>query len=98
MFNKKDLIDQLSGAHGGTMAYASKAEAERAVGSVLDGLCALISKDDSEGINLAGFGSFKRSTRAARAGRNPKTGETIQIPASQKVAFKMSKSLKDSLK
>lgn len=96
MYTKQDLIKMLSESSEGA-AYATKAEAERAIGNVLDGIKSLVSKDESEGVNLVGFGAFRRVTRAARQGRNPATGEVIQIKESKSVNFKVSKPFKDSL-
>ncbi len=48
-------------------------------------------------VAVSGFGTFKKSERAARTGRNPQTGETIQISASKSVSFKASKTLKDEM-
>lgn len=49
------------------------------------------SVDSGDGVNIPGFGKFKKSTRAARSGRNPKTGEAISIPEKVLVTFKASK-------
>jgi len=48
-------------------------------------------------VAVAGFGRFKLSSRAARQGRNPATGETIEIPAARKLAFSAAKSVRDAL-
>lgn len=95
MFSKQDLIKELTESTG---AFATKAEAERAVAGVLDGVKNLVSADGSDGLNLVGFGSFRKVTRAARQGRNPATGETIQIAESKSVSFKVSKPFKEGLK
>ena len=50
-----------------------------------------------DSVTLAGLGSFSLSERAARAGRNPKTGEVIEIPASKAIKFKLSKAAKDAV-
>ena len=88
--NKADLVESMSRHMG-----SSKAEAERALeaftGSVAAGL-----KRDHE-VAILGFGSFRISHRAARTGRNPKTGEPIAIAASIGVGFRAGKALKDSL-
>lgn len=97
MYSKQDLIKQLTESTNGEAAYATKAEAERAIGNVLDGIKSLVSGSDSEGVNLVGFGSFRKVTRAARQGRNPATGEVIQIKESKSVNFKISKPFKDGL-
>jgi len=98
MYSKQDLIKQLTESTKGDAAYGTKAEAERAISNVLDGIKALASASDSEGLNLVGFGSFRKVTRAARQGRNPATGEVIQIKESKSVNFKISKPFKDGLK
>ncbi len=72
-----------------------KADAEKAVNIVLDDIDR--GAQAGERVNISGFGTFSVSTRQARAGRNPKTGETIQISASRSAKFKPGKQLKDSL-
>lgn len=76
-------------------AGLSKADAGSAVSAVLDTITEALSKGDK--IALVGFGNFETSERAAREGRNPATGETIQIAASKAVKFKAGKALKDSV-
>jgi len=76
-------------------AGVSKADAGSAVSAVLDTITEALSKGDK--IALVGFGNFEISERAAREGRNPATGETIQIAASKAVKFKAGKALKDSV-
>ena len=76
-------------------AGLSKADAGSAVSAVLDTITEALSKGDK--IALVGFGNFEISERAAREGRNPATGETIQIAASKAVKFKAGKALKDSV-
>jgi DNA-binding protein HU-beta len=95
MFSKQDLIKELTES---TNAFATKAEAERSIAGVLEGIKNLVTKSESEGLNLVGFGSFRKVTRAARQGRNPATGEVIQISESKSVNFKISKPFKESLK
>lgn len=87
---KTDLIDQLADKTGMT-----KAEAKGA----LDGLVDLLSDNLKKGnkIQLTGFGTFEVRDRKAREGRNPSTGETIQIAASKAPAFKAGKALKDAV-
>jgi DNA-binding protein HU-beta len=88
--NKGELIDAVSGKTG-----LAKADATRAVDAVLDSITdALKSKDT---VAIVGFGTFAVKTRAARAGRNPRTRETIQIPASEVPGFKAGKALKDAV-
>ncbi|MDD9979324.1 MAG: HU family DNA-binding protein [Boseongicola sp.] len=76
-------------------AGLSKADAGSAVSAVLDTISVALAKGDK--IALVGFGNFEVSERAAREGRNPATGETIQIAASKAVKFKAGKALKDSV-
>jgi len=88
--NKKELADAMAEA-----ADISKADAARA----LDGMIAAITKalQEGESVSIIGFGTFLVRDRAARTGRNPKTGETIQIAASKSPAFKAGKALKDAV-
>ena len=73
----------------------NKGEAERAVNIVLEDVITALKQ--GERVNISGFGTFSVSTRQARTGRNPKTGESIQITASRSAKFKAGKQLKDSL-
>jgi len=88
--NKTELIDAVAGA-----ADLSKASAARAVDAVTDAILAALAKGDN--VALAGFGTFAVKERAARQGRNPRTGETIDIAASRSVGFKAGKAFKDAL-
>jgi len=72
-----------------------KAIAERAVNTVFDDIVTALKAGDK--ISISGFGTFAVSSRKARTGRNPKTGDAIEIPASKSAKFKAGKSLKDSL-
>ena len=73
----------------------SKAEASRAVEAFTEVVKKALKKGDS--VSLVGFGTFTVRERAARTGRNPRTGETIQIKASKNPAFKAGKAFKDAL-
>ena len=73
----------------------SKAQADRAVGAVLEGIQKGLKKAGE--VSIVGFGTFRVKTRAARTGRNPRTGEQIKIRASKSVGFKAGKPLKTSL-
>lgn len=75
---------------------ATKAEAERAVEGVFDTIVKTMSR--GEEVAITGFGTFRVAKRAARMGRNPKTGESIQIKASVKPKFRAGKSLKEAVK
>jgi DNA-binding protein HU-beta len=88
--NKEDLIEALTSSAGLT-----KADAGRVVDSVIDTITKALSK--GEEVRLAGFGAFVVTKRAASTGRNPRTGETIQIPASKNPKFRAAKALKDTL-
>ena len=76
-------------------AGMTKKDAEKAVSVALDAIAAELAAGNR--VQLAGFGIFETKTRAARPGRNPKTKETIEIPASTSVTFKASKTLKDAV-
>lgn len=88
--NKSELIDIV--AEG---ADISKAAATRAVDSVIEGITGTLVK--GEQVTLVGFGTFSVKDRAARMGRNPRTGEPIQIKASKNPGFKAGKALKDAV-
>jgi DNA-binding protein HU-beta len=87
---KAELIETLSNKMG-----LNKADAEKAVNIILDDITNALKQ--GERVNISGFGTFSVSNRQARSGRNPKTGETIQISASRSAKFKPGKQLKDSL-
>ena len=76
-------------------AGMTKKDAEKAVSVALDAIAAELAAGNR--VQLAGFGIFETKTRAARTGRNPKTKEAIEIPASTSVTFKASKTLKDAV-
>jgi DNA-binding protein HU-beta len=90
--NKAELVEAVQNALGGE---TSKRAAQEAVDAVLDSIAKGVKKDKV--VQLIGFGTFKVSKRAARKGRNPKTGETIKIAASKSVRFSPSSTLKASL-
>lgn len=88
---KDELVGKISAD-----AAISKSEAAAALAAVTSGITdALVSGD---GVTLTGFGAFSVSNRAARMGRNPRTGEALQIAASRGVKFKAGKALKDAVK
>ena len=76
-------------------AELSKTDAGSAVDSVIDSIIGALKAGDD--VRLVGFGTFSVSDRAASEGRNPRTGEKINIPASKQPKFKAGKGLKDSL-
>ena len=88
--NKAELIEHVAQAAG-----LSKADAGRAVDAVLGGVTGALKSGDS--VALTGFGTFEVRSRAARTGRNPKTGEALQIAASKAPGFKAGKALKDAV-
>ena len=88
--NKAELIEAVAEA-----ADLNKATATRAVDAMLNGITDALKK--GEQVALVGFGTFEVRERAARAGRNPQTGETINIKASKAPAFKAGKALKDAV-
>lgn len=88
--NKAQLVDKISGG-----ADLSKAAAGRALDSMLEAIVETLQDGDS--VSLIGFGTFQVRDRAERSGRNPQTGEVIQIPAAKVPAFKAGKQLKDSV-
>ena len=88
--NKQELIDNIASS-----AAITKAAAARALASVIDSVTNSLKKDDS--VVLVGFGTFSVRSRAARTGRNPQTGQEIQIKAAKVPAFKAGKALKDAV-
>ncbi len=90
--NKGDLIDAVHKALGDE---ASKKCAEGALSAVLGAIADGVREDGS--VQIVGFGTFKKKHRAARMGRNPKTGEPMQIAASTSVGFTPSAALKKSM-
>ena len=88
--NKNELIDAIA-----EEADLSKASAGRALDAALGAITAALKKQDT--VSLVGFGTFSVKHRAAREGRNPRTGETIQIGASNAPGFKAGKALKDAV-
>ena len=87
---KADLIEGLS-----NKLAMNNSEAEKAVNIMLDDIITALKA--GERVNISGFGTFAVSMREARTGRNPKTGESIEISASRSAKFKPGKQLKDSL-
>lgn len=88
--NKNELVDAVAENAG-----LSKAEAARAVDAVVASISGALKQGDS--VTLVGFGTFQVRARAARTGRNPKTGENITIAASKNPVFKAGKALKDAV-
>ena len=88
--NKTELIDAIAAA-----ADLPKASAARALDAVIDSVTDSLKKGDQ--VSLVGFGTFSVKHRNARAGRNPQTGATIQIKASNVPSFKAGKALKEAV-
>lgn len=88
--NKGELIEATSDASGLSKADVSK---------VLDGIITRITESVQKGdkVAISGFGTFERRERAARTGRNPQTGEELQVAASKAPAFKPAKAFKDAV-
>lgn len=93
--NKSDLVDALASSTGMT-----KADAARAVDALFATDSGIISKNLKYGkkVQITGFGTFEAKMRKARTGRNPRTGQTINIPATTSPSFRAGKGLKDAMK
>ncbi len=89
--NKADIINKVHDVLGGT-----KADAERAVDTVFDSITTAMK--DGEQVSVAGFGIFEAKMREARTARNPRTGETVPVPAMRVPKFRAAKGLKDTVK
>lgn len=89
--NKAALVDKVQEVLGGT-----KVEAEKVVDTVFDSITK--SLKSGEEVSVAGFGIFEAKTRAARTARNPRTGESIKVPAMKTPKFRAAKALKDAVK
>ena len=88
--NKNDLVAAVADNTG-----LSKADSAKAVDSVFDSITGVLKAGGD--VRLVGFGTFSVATRAASEGRNPRTGEKIQIAASKQPKFKAGKGLKDAV-
>jgi nucleoid DNA-binding protein len=88
---KTELIDKIASGAG-----LSKADASRALDSTLDAVKASLKKGQK--VTLVGFGTFAVTKRKARKGRNPRTGQVINIPAAKTPKFTAGKALKDAVK
>ena len=88
--NKAELINAVA-----EKAALSKKDSEAAVSAALEAIAAALA--EGEEVRLVGFGTFEVKKREARMGRNPKTKEAIQIPASKVPSFKAGKALKDAV-
>jgi DNA-binding protein HU-beta len=90
MAGKNEIIEAIAGE-----TQMARRDAAAAYDAFLNAVTAALQR--GEKVNVAGLGAFSVSDRAERAGRNPKTGETITIPASRAVKFKPGKELKESV-
>lgn len=88
--NKAELVTKIAADSG-----LSKKDSEKALTAALDAITAALTEGDK--VQLVGFGIFDVKERAARTGRNPKTKEAIEIPASRIPQFKAGKALKDAV-
>lgn len=88
--NKGDLVDAVASSTGD-----SKSGAAASLDAVLDAITSALKGGDK--VQISGFGTFEVRARAARQGRNPQTGATIQIKASNAPAFKAGKALKEAV-
>lgn len=88
--NKSELIDAIAAS-----ADLPKTAAGRALDAMIESITNALKEGDQ--VSLIGFGSFQVKDRAARDGRNPKTGEVIRIPAARVPSFKAGKALKDAV-
>jgi len=88
--NRKELVDAVA-----SEADLTKAQADAALTAALDGIAAAVAKDEK--VSLPGFGTFELRRRAARSGRNPQTGEAIEIAASAAPAFKPASAFKNKV-
>ena len=88
--NKSELVSAIA-----TKSGLTKADSARALDGFIDAVSESLT--NGEPVTLIGFGTFEVRERAARSGRNPRTGEVIEIKAAKKPAFKAGKALKDAV-
>ena len=88
--NKAELVNAVS-----TSASLSKSDAARAIDATIEAITQSLQSGDQ--VTVVGFGTFLVRNRSARTGRNPRTGEAINIPAGKAAGFKPGKALKDAL-
>lgn len=89
--NKQDIAEKVHGVLGST-----KADAERAVETMIETIISALKKN--EDVSIAGLGIFKTKMRAARTARNPRTGETVQVPSMRVPKFQPAKALKEAVR
>ncbi len=88
--NKTELVEKIA-----EKSDLSKKDAEKALNAFIDAVTEAVAKDDK--VQLIGFGTFERRRREERAGRDPRTGNPITIPASNTPAFKAGKAFKEAV-
>lgn len=89
--NKQGIVEAVNAKLGTT-----KVQAEQVVDTVIDSIISSLKKGDE--VSIAGLGIFSVKTRAARTARNPRTGESLQVPAMKVPKFRAAKALKDAVK
>lgn len=89
--NKASLVEKVHGVLGGT-----KVQAEQVVDTIFDSITSALKGGDE--VSVAGFGIFSAKMRAARTARNPRTGESVKVPAMKVPKFKAAKALKEAVK
>lgn len=89
--NKQAIVEEVYTVLGGT-----KASAEKAVDTMIDSIVKTLKKGDE--VSIAGLGIFSTKERAARTARNPRTGESVKVPAMRVPKFRAAKALKDAVK
>ncbi|WKZ26336.1 MAG: HU family DNA-binding protein [Candidatus Paceibacterota bacterium] len=89
--NKASIVEAVHAKIGGT-----KVQAEQAVDTVVDSIISALKQGNE--VSIAGLGIFSVKTRAARTARNPRTGESIQVPSMKVPKFRAAKGLKDAVK
>jgi DNA-binding protein HU-beta len=89
--NKQDIAEKVHGVLGGT-----KADAERAVETMVETIVGALKRN--EDVSIAGLGIFKTKMRAARTARNPRTGESVNVPSMRVPKFQAAKALKDAVR
>ncbi|OGC84997.1 DNA-binding protein [Candidatus Collierbacteria bacterium RIFCSPHIGHO2_02_FULL_49_10] len=89
--NKQDIAERVNAVLGGT-----KADSERAVEAMIETIVSALKKNEE--VSMAGLGIFKTKMRAARTARNPRTGETVQVPSMRVPKFQPAKALKEAVR
>lgn len=89
--NKQDIAEKVNSVLGGT-----KADSERAVEAMIEAVVGALKKNEE--VSIAGLGIFKTKMRAARTARNPRTGETVNVPSMRVPKFQPAKALKEAVR